>query len=136
MSACLAMAMTALPEDIPVGAVVVDAHGQVIATANNRRERDHDPTAHAEVLALREAGKRLGDWRLTACTLYVTLEPCPMCASAIAQARLQRVVFGAYDPVMGACGSVLSLLGGSGTEVIGGILEAECGQLLKDFFRR
>ena len=136
MQACLAIAETALPKDVPVGALLLDGAGNLVAEACNRREVDSDPTAHAEMLVLKAAGKALGNWRLNDCTLYVSLEPCPMCASAIAQARISTVVFGAYDPVMGACGSKLGLLPDSAKcEVIGGILEEPCGELLRSFFR-
>ncbi|MDR0432808.1 MAG: nucleoside deaminase, partial [Bifidobacteriaceae bacterium] len=96
--------------DVPVGAVVVDKLGEVIGAGRNRREDDADPSAHAEVLALREAAKRVGTWRLEGCTLVSTLEPCPMCAGAAVAARVQRVVFGAWDPKAGAAGSVWDLL--------------------------
>ncbi len=101
----------------------------MIARAQNRRERDRDPTAHAEMLALREAARHLGGWRLPECTLYVTLEPCAMCAGAIVQARIPRLVFGAGDPKAGAVGSITHAV-----EVTGGICEAECSDLLRQFF--
>lgn len=123
--------------EIPVGAVVVADHRQ-IAVSGNRRERDCDPTAHAEIVALRLAGRALHRWQLQGCTLYVTLEPCPMCASAIAQARLDRVVYGADDPKAGAIRSVLNLPASAASfhqpEAIGGILETPCRQLLADWF--
>lgn len=96
--------------DVPIGAVVVDATGNVVAAAGNRRERDQDPTAHAELLALREAARRLGSWRLLGCRLYVTVEPCPMCAAACVLARLAQVVYGAPDPKLGFVGSLANLL--------------------------
>lgn len=96
--------------DVPIGAVVVDAAGRLLAAAGNRRERDHDPTAHAEILALREAARQLGSWRLTGCSLYVTVEPCPMCAAACVLARVSQVVFGALDPKLGFVGSLANLL--------------------------
>lgn len=138
MHEALAAARRALAHgDVPVGAVVV-RQGRVIATGCNVRERDQDPTGHAELVALRAASSTLGRWRLADCTLYVTLEPCPMCAPALGQARLERVVFGASDPRMGAAGSVLQLLAhpalGPGPEVLGGILEAECQAVLREFF--
>jgi tRNA(adenine34) deaminase len=135
MAEALQQAHRALPADVPVGAVILAPDGTRLAAACNRRERDHDPTAHAEMRALTEAGKKLGNWRLSETTLVVTLEPCPMCASAIRQARVKRVVFGAYDPVMGACGSALNLMADApDLEVIGGIQEEACRQLLLDFF--
>lgn len=135
MRLCIDEARLALPQDVPVGAIIIK-DGQVIAQAHNRREIAHNPTAHAEILALTEAGKKLGDWRLTGCTLYVTLEPCPMCAAAIDQARVSSIVFGAYDPLQGACGSKQQLTQiNHQTEAIGGILEQECQELLHQFFQ-
>jgi tRNA(adenine34) deaminase len=126
------------PEDIPVGAVIFDEAGTVIARARNRREIDRDPTAHAEILAIRQAARALGSWRLTGLTLVVTLEPCTMCAGAATAARLARVVYGAEDPKAGAAGSLWDVLRDTRLthrpEVIGGILAAECGDLLRDFF--
>lgn len=123
--------------DAPVGAVVV-RDGRVIARGRNRREADRDPTAHAEVLALREAARHLGGWRLPGCTLYVTLEPCPMCAGAAVQARLARLVFGAPDPKGGAVGGVVDLLRGTRfphrVEVTGGVCGDACAALLREFF--
>ena len=95
--------------EVPVGALVVDGQGRVIATGENRRERDHDPTAHAEVIALRQAGQALGNWHLNDCALFVTLEPCPMCAGAIVAARLGLLVYGADDPKAGAVRSILNI---------------------------
>lgn len=124
--------------DVPVGAVVVDAGGEVIGVGHNRREADQDPTAHAEVLALRAAAARLGTWRLDGCTLVVTLEPCVMCAGAVMLARVPRVVLGAWDPKAGACGSVWDVVrdprATHRVEVVGGVREDECGALLRDFF--
>ncbi len=124
--------------DVPVGAVVVRA-GQVLCGAGNRREEAQDPTAHAEILVLREAARALGSWHLEGCTLYVTLEPCAMCAGAIVLSRLDRVVFGASDPKAGFVGSLGDLVRDSRlnhrAEVTGGVLEADCGELLRDFFR-
>ena len=124
--------------EVPVGAVVVSAQGDVLAREHNLRETETDPTAHAEILALREAGRRLSNWRLSGATLYVTLEPCPMCAAAIVLARVQRVVFAAQDPRLGAAGSRLQLFaelaGDWPVDVIGGVLEEEASALLKDFF--
>jgi tRNA(adenine34) deaminase len=125
-------------EDIPVGAVIFDEAGTVIARARNRREIDRDPTAHAEILAIRQAARALGSWRLTGLTLVVTLEPCTMCAGAVTAARLARLVYGAEDPKGGAAGSLWDVLRDTRLnhrpEVIGGILAAECGDLLRDFF--
>jgi tRNA(adenine34) deaminase len=124
--------------EVPVGAVVVK-DGQVIATGRNSPIASHDPTAHAEVMALREAARVLGNYRLEGCTLYVTLEPCSMCSGAMLHARLDRVVFGAADPRTGAAGSVLNLFDhrqlNPQTQVMGGVLAEECGQMLRDFFK-
>ncbi len=126
-------------QDVPVGAVVVDASGRVIGRGRNRREADGDPTAHAEMLAVREAAAVLGQWRLEGCTLVVTLEPCTMCAGALVLARLPRLVFGAFDPKAGACGSVSDVTGdprlNHRVEVLGGVRAAECGEELRAFFR-
>lgn len=122
--------------EIPVGAVVV-RDGELIARAHNEREESRDPTAHAELLALRRASQCLGDWRLQGCTLYVTLEPCPMCSGAIAMSRLSRVVFGAFDPQAGCCGSTCDLCSGDygpGCAVVGGLMAEECSALLEGFF--
>jgi tRNA(adenine34) deaminase len=125
-------------DDVPVGAVVVDASGAVIATGRNERELRHDPTAHAEVLALREAARATGDWQLTGVTLVVTLEPCPMCAGAILAARVPRVVFGAWDAKAGAAGSVYDIARDRRlphrSEVVAGVREPECRARLDDFF--
>ena len=127
----------ALVGEVPVGAVVVRA-GQVIARAHNRREMDADPTAHAEVLALRDAAEQLGQWRLEGCTLYVTLEPCFMCAGAIVNSRVETLVFGALDPKAGAVGSLANVPAdvrlNHRPEIVGEVLAAPCGQVLKDFF--
>ncbi|MDQ6925290.1 MAG: tRNA adenosine(34) deaminase TadA [Candidatus Eremiobacteraeota bacterium] len=125
--------------DVPVGAVLV-RNDVVLATATNRTVRNQDPTAHAEVLALRAAAAALGRWRLDDCTLYVTLEPCAMCAGALVLARVDRVVFGAWDDKAGMAGSVVDLLRHPRLNhrpgVRGGVLEAECGALLREFFAR
>lgn len=139
MSAALAQARSAPRHgDVPIGAVVVDAAGAVIASAANERELTGDPTAHAEVLALRRAAEALGSWRLTGCTLVVTLEPCTMCAGALVLARVERLVFGAYDPKAGAVASLWDVVRdprlNHRVEVIGGIAEVECGTLIRDFF--
>jgi len=123
--------------ETPVGAVIARG-GQIIGRGHNRRETDKDPTAHAEMIAIRQASQALGGWRLLGCTLYVTLEPCIMCAGAMVLARLPRVVFGAYDPKAGAAGSVIDVLTANdfnhAVEVTGGILADECATLLKEFF--
>jgi len=130
-------ASAAVLGDVPVGAVVV-REGRVIARGHNRRERLRDPTAHAEAEALRQAARVLGGWRLLECTLYVTLEPCVMCAGALVQARVPRLVYGASDPKAGAAGSVVDVLRDPRfnhvVEVVGGVREAECGALLREFF--
>lgn len=125
--------------DVPVGAVVVDTvTGERLAAAHNRREATGDPTAHAEILALREAASRRGGWRLDGCTVYVTLEPCAMCAGALVLARIDRLVYGADDPKAGAVGSVLDIARHARlnhtVEVVPGIRARRCGQLLRDFF--
>lgn len=139
MERAIALAETAgHAGDVPVGAVIVNAQGNAIAEAENRRERDHDPTAHAEVLALRAAGTALNTWRLDGCTLYVTLEPCPMCAGALVLARLGMLVYGADDLKAGAIRSVLNLPDSACSnhhlQVIGGILENSCRQQLQSWF--
>ena len=124
--------------EVPVGCVVVSPDGEVIGRGRNLREETGDACAHAEVLAIREACARLGTWRLEGCTLYVTLEPCPMCAGAIANARVERVVFGAYDPKAGAYGSVFDLNAlplNHHPAVVGGCLEPECRSVLTSYFR-
>lgn len=140
MRAALDEARAALVSgDVPVGAVVLDAAGVVIGRGRNEREKHHDPTAHAEVVALREAATETGDWQLTGCTLVVTLEPCVLCAGAILAARIDRVVFGAWDAKAGAAGSVVDLLRERRlphrvSEVVGGVDEQECASLLAEFF--
>lgn len=123
--------------EVPVGAVVV-RNGEVIATGFNQPIGTHDPTAHAEIMALRAASSILGNYRLPGCELYVTLEPCAMCSGAMMHARLARVVFGAADPKTGACGSVVNLFEqeklNHHTEVLGGVLAEDCGALLREFF--
>ncbi len=124
--------------DVPVGALVIDPTGAVLATAANARERDADPTAHAELLALREAARALGSWRLTGCTLVVTLEPCTMCAGALVLARVARLVYGADDPKAGAVGSLWDVVRdrrlNSRPEVVPGVLATESADLLRTFF--
>ena len=125
-------------DDVPVGALVVTTEGVVAGAGHNERELRKDPTAHAEILAMQEAARALGSWRLLGCTLYVTLEPCAMCAGAIVLARLPRVVFGTADPKAGACGSVLDVTGEPRLNhrpvVEGGPLADECAALLRAFF--
>lgn len=124
--------------DVPIGAVILDASGRTLATGHNERELHHDPTAHAEVVAIRRAAEALGSWHLDGCTLVVTLEPCTMCAGAIVASRLERLVFGAYDPKAGAVASLWDVVRdprlNHRVEVVGGIAEDECGQLIADFF--
>jgi tRNA(adenine34) deaminase len=139
MRVALAQARVAdLQEDVPVGAVVLDEAGTVMARARNRREADRDPTAHAEIVAIRQAARSLGSWRLTGLTLVVTLEPCTMCAGAITAARIARLVYGAEDPKAGAVGSLWDVLRDTRLnhrpEVIGGVLAEDCGAVLRDFF--
>ena len=138
MHMALEEARAALAEgEIPVGTVLI-REGQLICRAHNRREAWHDPTAHAELLCLREGARLLGDWRLRDCTLYVTLEPCPMCAGAMVMSQLGRCVWGAADPRQGCCGSVYDLPGDGALHGVtrwqGGVLEAECARLMTDFF--
>jgi len=133
-------AQAAMDEDeVPVGAIVVHK-GRVIAAARNQRERLNDPTAHAEMIAITQAAESLGSWRLGECTLYVTLEPCPMCSGAILQARIPTVVYGATDPKAGAVDSLFSLLNDARLnhrcEVVSGVLAEQCGGILTEFFRR
>lgn len=139
MHQALAEAERALAhDDVPIGSVVV-REGEVVGRGHNRREADQDPTAHAEILALREAAQRLGSWRLDGCTLYVTLEPCVMCAGAVVLARLPRLVFGADDPKAGAVGALYDIPRdprlNHRVEVVRGVAADRCGDLLRDFFR-
>nr|WP_279380678.1 tRNA adenosine(34) deaminase TadA [Caldicoprobacter guelmensis] len=124
--------------EVPIGAVIVK-EGEIIARGHNLRETEKDPTLHAEMVAIREAARYLGGWRLTGCELYVTIEPCPMCAGAIIQARIQRVVFGALDPKAGCAGSLYNLLQdprfNHRVEVVGGVMEEECRRIMQEFFR-
>ena len=138
MGAALAEALTAGElGEVPVGAVVV-RRGAVLASAHNRRELDGDPTAHAEIIALRHAAERVGTWRLDGCDVYATLEPCPMCAGALILARIRRLIYGTADPKAGACGSVVNILAeprwNHHVEVVSGVLEKECSETLKRFF--
>ena len=145
MRLALAEAAAAQPEmtgtgqdDVPVGAVILDEAGTILARARNRREADRDPTAHAEMVAIRQAAQVSGSWRLTGLTLVVTLEPCTMCAGAVTLARLGRLVYGAEDPKAGAVGSLWDVLRdrrlNHRPEVIGGVLADECGAVLREFF--
>ncbi|EAW38352.1 tRNA adenosine(34) deaminase TadA [Lyngbya sp. PCC 8106] len=124
--------------EVPVGAVIINPQGQLLAEAENRRERDNDPTAHAEILVLRQAGQKLKDWHLNQCTLYVTLEPCPMCAGAIVQARIQLLVYGVDDPKTGTIRTVANIPDSAYSfhrlQVLGGILESACRQQLQSWF--
>lgn len=124
--------------EVPIAAVLVH-EGKILASAHNLRESRQDPTAHAELLAIRKAADHLRTWRLTDSTLYVTLEPCPMCAGAVVQARIARLVFGAWDPKAGACGSLLDIPSerrlNHRVEVLGGVLEEACQAILQSFFR-
>ncbi len=126
-------------DEVPVGAVIVH-RDRVVASAHNQREQLRDPTAHAEMVAITQAAEALGSWRLDGCTLYVTLEPCPMCAGAILQARIATVVYGATDPKAGAVHTLYHLLDDARlnhrAEVVGGVLAEECGQILSRFFQR
>ena len=127
-----------LKGDVPVGAIVVDDAGNLVGQGANLREQDNDPTAHAEIVAIRNAASKIGNYRLDDLTIVVTLEPCGMCAGAIAQSRIKRLVFGSFDEKHGAVGSVWDLLRDSRAlykpEVLSGVLENECGELLEDFF--
>jgi tRNA(adenine34) deaminase len=137
MQAAIALAAQS-GADVPVSALILDSDGTVIASAHNNREVTHDPTGHAEIIAIREATASRGDWRLEGCTLVVTLEPCVMCAGAIVAARIPRVVFGAWDDRVGASGSLYDLLRdarlGAPVEVIAGVREQECAAQLREFF--
>jgi len=124
--------------EAPVGCVVVDAAGDVIGRGRNRREGLKSATAHAEIEAIEEACRTLGDWRLSGCSLYVTLEPCPMCAGAVIMSRIEKLVYGARDDLTGSCGSVINLFMeryGQTTQVVGDVLADECGELLTEFFK-
>ena len=125
--------------DVPVGALIVNEAGEILSTGKNEREKDNDPTAHAEIVAMRKASEKMGSWRLDDLTLIVTLEPCVMCAGAILQSRIKRLVFGAFDQKAGAVGSSLDVIRDvralSKVEVVSGVLEVECAKLLTDFFK-
>lgn len=135
----LARAAASASGDVPVGAIVLNSDGEVIATGANQRELTHNPVAHAEIIAIQKAASAINNWRLDNCTLVVTLEPCAMCAGAIAQARIPRVVFGAWDEKAGAVGSQWDLLRDPRQlhkpEVIAGVMADECADLLADFFQ-
>lgn len=140
MSRALLLANTAAEAgDVPVGAVVLDPAGRVVGRGLNRREANHDPTAHAEIIALREAGQALQGWNLEGCTLVVTVEPCTMCAGAIVNARISRVVFGAWEPRTGACGSVRDVVRDSRlnhqAEVVPAVMSDEVQAQLRAFFQ-
>jgi len=139
MQAALSLAKVAADKgDVPVGAIVVNEAGEILGTGQNLREQSNDPTAHAEVIAIRQAAEKIGSWRLDDLTLVVTLEPCAMCAGAILQSRIKRLVFGAWDEKAGAVGSVMDVIRDpralSKVEVISGIMEKECSEVLSEFF--
>ena len=139
MQAALSLAKVAADKgDVPVGAIVVNEAGEILGTGQNLREQNNDPTAHAEIVALRDASEKLGSWRFDDLTLVVTLEPCAMCAGAILQSRVKRLVFAAWDEKAGAVGSVMDVIRDpralTKVEVITGIMEKECSEVLKDFF--
>ena len=139
MKAALTLAKVAADKgDVPVGAIVVNDSGQILGTGQNLREQSNDPTDHAEILAIRNAAQKIGSWRLDDLTLVVTLEPCVMCAGAILQSRIKRLVFGAFDEKAGAVGSMVDVIRDpralSKVEVVSRVLEDECAQVLKDFF--
>jgi len=139
MQAALSLAKVAADKgDVPVGAIVVNEAGEILGTGQNLREQSNDPTAHAEVIAIRQAAEKTGSWRLDDLTIVVTLEPCAMCAGAIAQSRIKRLIFGAWDEKAGAVGSVVDVIRDpralTKVEVITGIMEKECSEVLSDFF--
>jgi tRNA(adenine34) deaminase len=127
-------------DDVPVGALIVNEQGEVLATGQNLREKDNDPTSHAEIIAIKNAGNKISNWRLDELTLVVTLEPCVMCAGAIAQSRMKRLVYGAFDEKAGAVGSTWDVIRDpralTKIEVVSGVLADECAMLLKDFFNK
>jgi len=139
MAKALSLAQAAMAAgEVPVGCVIVDGQGNLVGQGRNRREGTSDATAHAEIVAIQEACHTLGDWRLGSCSLYVTLEPCPMCTGAILNARIGKVFYGAKDAAMGACGSVINLFMEDfwhKPQLVGGILEEPCAQLMTEFFR-
>jgi tRNA(adenine34) deaminase len=140
MRAALAVAQNAgASGDVPVGAIIINSNGEIVSTGHNERELLSDPTAHAEIVAIRRAAEKVGEWRLENHTIVVTLEPCPMCAGAIAQSRISTVIFGAWDEKAGAVGSVWDLLRDpralNKVEVRGGVLAEECSAMLKEFIQ-
>ena len=140
MQAALSLAKVAADNgDVPVGAIVVNEAGEILGTGQNLREQSNDPTAHAEVIAIRQAAEKIGSWRLDDLTIVVTLEPCAMCAGAIAQSRIKRLVFGAWDEKAGAVGSVMDVIRDpralTKVEVISGVLQHESSELLDKFFK-
>jgi tRNA(adenine34) deaminase len=139
MQAALSLAKVAADKgDVPVGAIVVNEAGEILGTGQNLREQSNDPTAHAEVIAIRQAAEKIGSWRLDDLTIVVTLEPCAMCAGAIAQSRIKRLVFGAWDEKAGAVGSVMDVIRDpralTKVEVVTGIMGKECSEVLSNFF--
>ena len=139
MQAALSLAKVAGDNgDVPVGAIVVNEAGEILGTGQNLREKNNDPTAHAEIVAMRQAAEKIGSWRLDDLTMVVTLEPCAMCAGAISQSRFKRLVFGTWDEKAGAVGSVWDLVRDGRSlnkvEVVSGVMEQECGEVLKSFF--
>ena len=140
MSLALSLAREAAEKgEVPVGCVVASGDGRVVGRGRNRREELKNAAAHAEMQAIEEACRTLGDWRLSDCSIYVTLEPCPMCAGAILGARIKNLCFGAKEPISGSCGSVINLFMesyGYSPAIVGGILEEECAAVMRDFFRR
>lgn len=139
MQAALSLAKVAGDSgDVPVGAIVVNEAGEILGSGQNLREKNKDPSAHAEIVAMRQAAEKIGSWRLDDLTMVVTLEPCAMCAGAISQSRFKRLVFGTWDEKAGAVGSVWDLVRDSRSlnkvEVVSGVMEQECGQVLKSFF--
>jgi tRNA(adenine34) deaminase len=139
MQAALLLARVAADNgDVPVGAIVVNETGEILGTGQNLREQSNDPTAHAEIIAIRQTAEKIGSWHLDDLTMVVTLEPCAMCAGAIAQSRIKRLVFGAWDEKAGAVGSIVDVIRDpralTKVEVITGIMEEECSEVLRDFF--
>ena len=139
MQAALSLAKVAADKgDVPVGAIVINEAGEILGTGQNLREQSNDPTAHAEVMAIRQAAEKIGSWRLDDLTIVVTLEPCAMCAGVIAQSRIKRLVFGAWDKKAGAVGSVMDVIRDpralTRVEVVTGIMEKECSEVLSKFF--
>ena len=139
MQAALSLAKVAGDSgDVPVGAIVVNEAGEILGSGQNLREKNNDPTAHAEIVAMRQAAEKIGSWRLDGLTMVVTLEPCAMCAGAIAQSRIRRLVFGAWDEKAGAVGSVMDVIRDpralTKVEVVTGIMEKECSEVLSNFF--